>query len=195
MTALTAEAREALKEASDEAVQEKQGVFNKIKRYASEYSMKKKFSKPSQESKKAAAMKEGEDTFSKAVDLYNKGDVIFREGEPARCMYNVQTGWVDLYTGYGTPDEKLISTVGVATFFGEIGLISGSVRSLTAVAGIDRCMVESLKLEDFEELYTKNKIKVIRSIEYLSDRVRQLTDQYMEVCEQAYELCEKNDLS
>lgn len=185
-----AEVKTLLNKTSDEEAVKNPGFMDKIKQYAADYTMKKKSAKVSAESKKAASMKEGDNGFSKTVSTYNKGDVIFREGEPARCMYNVQTGWVDIYTGYGTPDETLISTVGIATFFGEIGLISGSVRSATAVAGMDRCMVESFTLEDFEELYTQNRLKVQRSIEYLAERVRLLTVQYLDACKMAYLFCE-----
>ena len=190
LTARISDVEETIKAASASDSQKEPGLFEKLSQFAKEYSMKSKFSKVSTETKKAEAMKEGEDVFSKALNTYNKGEVIFREGEPARCMYNVHTGWVDIYKGYGTPDEELISTVGVATFFGEIGLISGSVRTATAVAGIDRCMIESFTIDDFEEMYTQNPLKVQRSIEYLAERIRMLTDRYMELCEQAYDICE-----
>lgn len=185
------EVREALKEACPkEESGQKPGIMDKIKKFADEYRMAKKNAAVSSESKKSAAFKEGEAGFSKQVDSYHKGEIVFKDGEKARCMYDVQLGWVDIYSGYGTPDEKLITTIGVGSFFGEVGLLSDSERTATAVAGMEGTIIESLVTSDFEEIYTQNPLKIVRMMEYISDRVRRLTDEYLDACAAAYRITE-----
>ena len=33
--------------------------------------------------------------------LYAPGTVIFREGDPGDCMYDIQSGQVDIYVDFG----------------------------------------------------------------------------------------------
>lgn len=41
--------------------------------------------------------------------IFNKHDGIFNQGENAACMYEVHTGSVEIYFGYGTDQEKLLT--------------------------------------------------------------------------------------
>lgn len=41
--------------------------------------------------------------------LYAPGTVIFREGDPGDCMYEMQTGCVGVYCDYGGPNQKEVA--------------------------------------------------------------------------------------
>ena len=182
---------DALKATYLKDVAKEPGIFDKIKTFANQYSMMKKAEAVSAESQKAVIYENAGQGFAKTVDTYMKGDVIFKEGEPGHCMYSVQTGWVNIYTGYGTPEEKLINTMGVGTFFGEIGLVSDSPRTATAVADMNQCMVESFTLSDLTEMQEKDPLKVRVIVKHLADRIRVLTAQYVDACRVAYEISQE----
>ncbi len=168
----------------------KPGIAAKIKQFAAAYKMAAKNNKISHEALQDLVQTGHEDGFSKNVESYSKGTVIFKEGEPGRCMYDIFTGSVNIYTGYGTPDEKLITTVGVNKFFGEMGLFNDSPRTATAVVNMDHTMIQSLYIDDFTELYEKNPGKVRMLIKHMAFRVRKLTDQFTEACKLVYEVSE-----
>ena len=43
------------------------------------------------------------------IKSYDKGAVIFRQGDPGDCMYDIQFGKVGIFDHYGEPDEKKIA--------------------------------------------------------------------------------------
>ena len=168
----------------------KPGIADKIRQFAAAYKMAAKANKISKEALDELVQTGHENGFSKNVETYSKGTLLFKEGEPGKCMYDIFTGSVNIYTGYGTPEEKLITTIGVNKFFGEMGLLNESPRTATAVVNMDRTMIQSLYMEDFEELYKNNPIKVSMLIKHMAFRIRKLTDQYTEACKLVYEVSE-----
>src|SRR5256885_10149633 len=59
---------------------------------------------------------------------FKAGDFIFKEGEAGDEMYVVLEGEVDVIV-----HEKVVETVGVDNFLGEMALIDAQPRSATAV--------------------------------------------------------------
>ncbi len=57
------------------------------------------------------------------IRQYRAGDIIFNEGEPSACMYEIQLGEVDIYLNYGMPDQKLLSELEKDAIFGEMGML------------------------------------------------------------------------
>lgn len=84
--------------------------------------------------------------------IYNKGDVIFSEGEPASCAYIIEKGRVDLYI---LVDGKsvLINTLNEGQVFGEMSLIDNQIRSATAK------VLESTELVVISRNYFNEKLK------------------------------------
>ena len=68
------------------------------------------------------------------IKSYDKGAVIFRQGDPGDCMYDIQFGKVGIFDHYGEPDEKKIADLYIDQIFGEMGLLDHAPRSATAVA-------------------------------------------------------------
>ena len=56
---------------------------------------------------------------------FKKGEVIFKQGDLSDCMYDILWGEVGIYADYGTPEEKLLTTLETERFFGEMGMIEG----------------------------------------------------------------------
>jgi CRP/FNR family transcriptional regulator, cyclic AMP receptor protein len=67
---------------------------------------------------------------------YKAGDVIFREGDPARELFIVKSGTVEIRLG-----NKLLGTLPELSIFGEMALIDPAPRSATAVAATDAVIV------------------------------------------------------
>lgn len=120
--------------------------------------------------------------YSVSVEEYKPGTVIFREGEPGRCMYAIHAGKIGIFTGYGTPEEKKLTELMTNTFFGEMGMIEGAPRSATAVVLNEPATLEMIGPDDLAKLFTENPPKVEMILKNLSYRLRRLTQEYTEVC-------------
>ena len=66
--------------------------------------------------------------------VFHKGAVILREGDPATHCLLIKQGKVDIYVGYGTPEQKKVAELRDGALLGEMGLLDGKPRSATAVA-------------------------------------------------------------
>lgn len=75
---------------------------------------------------------------------FSAGSVILKEGDVATAAFLVKTGQVDIFIGYGTPNQKKVAEVLSGNLLGEMGLVNGLPRSATAVAVGS---VEALKLD------------------------------------------------
>jgi F420-non-reducing hydrogenase small subunit len=73
-------------------------------------------------------MSTGEELFG---SIYERGAVIFRQGEPADRMYVVQSGAVEITWGHRKQDIVL-NVIERGDFFGEMALIDNRPRSATA---------------------------------------------------------------
>lgn len=177
---------------------QREGLVDMIKKFANYYKNLDKKTRPSEEYLREAEGEAHTDGFSKKVDKYDEDDIIFREGEKGKCMYDIHFGTVGIYTDYGTDEEKLLTTLSADKFFGEIGLISGEPRTATAVVLEDGTIIETIYAEDLKELFEKNPAKVEMIIKHLSYRIRRLTYEYVKACQLIYDAAEaelKNSVS
>jgi len=67
---------------------------------------------------------------------YKAGDVIFREGDPAKELFVVKNGSVEICLG-----NRLVDILPERSIFGEMALIDPGPRSVTAVAATDTTLV------------------------------------------------------
>ncbi len=158
------------------------GLAARIKKFASFYKMSKAADAISQETLHKKAQSGHSDGYTTKVEAYKKGIVIFKEGETGDCMYDIHSGSVGIYKGYGTPEEKLLAKLSNDEFFGELGMIDNVKRSGTAVVLEDDTTLEIITAEDLKELFTKNPPKVEMILEHVSYRLRKLTKEYMSAC-------------
>ena len=165
----------------------KPSLADKIKKIVANYELMSKSNQPSAEFLRETGQSGHKDGFAKKVEKYKKGTVIFREGEMGRCMYDIHYGTIGIYTDYGTPKEKCLTTLYADKFFGEVGMLGNEPRTATAVALEDNTMLEAIYTDDFEELFQKNPAKIEMILKHLSFRIRRLTYEYVNACKLVYD--------
>ena len=121
---------------------------------------------------------------------FKKGEVIFKQGELSDCMYDIFWGEVGIYANYGTPEEKLLTTLKTEQFFGEMGMIEGRLRSATAVALEKDTRVKVITPETFNAYFQESPAKVLLIMQNMSCRIRELTRDYLEACRAVAEAVE-----
>ena len=167
----------------------REGLMQRMKKHSDYYRMHKKAaSQMSVEASRKNEEKDHANGYSKKVDRYEKGTVIFREGENGSCMYDVHTGRVGIYTGYGTPEETKLTELFPNQFFGEMGMISNIPRSATAITLEDETTIETIRPEDLYDLFEQNPPKVRMILRHLSSRLRKLTKEYLNACRLVYQV-------
>lgn len=121
------------------------------------------------------------------IKSFNKGEVIFREGEYSASMYQINSGTVGIFSAYQTEDEKELTKLGSEAFFGEMGIVECYPRSATAVALVDGTEVTEITERELSD-YLRNKPDVMLEImKQLSARLREVTASYEEACRTVYE--------
>jgi putative ABC transport system ATP-binding protein len=60
--------------------------------------------------------------------------VVFRQGDEGDQFYVIRHGAVDIIQNDGRPERRVLATLGVGEFFGEMALLTGERRSASAVA-------------------------------------------------------------
>ena len=121
------------------------------------------------------------------VCRYRAGDVIFHAGDEADCMYEVYEGSVGIYSEYRTSNEKLLTELSVDSVFGEMGILDDMPRSATAVCLTDCCVLVIGK-EHFMSFFQNKPLSVLRILQQMCRRLRDLTETYLQVCRALQEL-------
>lgn len=163
---------------------ENESLLALIQKHLGWFKSNKGFDKPS-----AEALRESSDKVSSNnVESYNKGTVIFKQGETGNCMYFVHGGTVGIYSNYGTDQQNKLTELYPVACFGEMGMIAGEVRSATAVADSNDTYVEIIRAEDLEELFKTCPVKIDMILRHLSYRLRSLTYDYFNTCKEIAEI-------
>ena len=102
---------------------------------------------------------------------YPRSAVVFREGDPADCMYILKEGAVEIKKKVER-GEALLKTIRMPNeFFGEMALMDGKPRSATALTTAPT----SLMVVDgatFERLLMTNGAFAVKIFKILADRIR-----------------------
>jgi CRP/FNR family cyclic AMP-dependent transcriptional regulator len=106
---------------------------------------------------------------------FPKGHVLFRDGEPGREMYVVQSGKVNI-TKTMRGSEIVLATLGPGKFLGEMALLLNKPRSAGAVMAEDgRLLVVDPK--NFEAMIRGSGEIAARLIKELADRLKDADEQ------------------
>lgn len=98
-----------------------------------------------------------------------RGTVLFREGDPGKEMYVVQSGKIAISKKVRDV-EKVLAILGPGEFFGEMAIISNKPRNATATVADDaRLLVIDPKT--FESMIRGNSEIAVRMIKKLADRL------------------------
>ena len=125
------------------------------------------------------------------IKTFSKGKVVFKEGDPGDCMYDVYSGKIGVYAAYGEPEQKLLMEYYPDQYFGEMGLLEHAPRSATAVAMENDTSAAVITEESFGEFFEKNPAKVLMVMQQMSHNLRRRTDDFVEVCRKIKELSDK----
>lgn len=106
---------------------------------------------------------------------FNKGDVLFREGEEAGEAYLLQEGSVRLVKRVRTVERSLM-VLKPNDLFGETALVDGSVRTSTAVALTDGASL-ALDPATFRRMLEANPPIALRLVQQLVRRLSDAEDQ------------------
>ena len=113
---------------------------------------------------------------------YAKGDIIFRQGDPAAVMYDIISGNVGIFSGYQSEQEEKIAEIEAGQVFGEMGMIEIYPRSATAVALEDDVVLAEIGEADLEAYFKDKPDKLLKLMRQLSERIRETTKKYVDVC-------------
>jgi pSer/pThr/pTyr-binding forkhead associated (FHA) protein len=94
------------------------------------------------------------------MHVFNRGELIIREGDPGRSIYIILDGRVKVFTRDRNCNELGLATLGVGQFFGEMSLVSGKPRSSSVVTLDSSVLVE---------LSSASMIKVIKENEAVKE--------------------------
>lgn len=106
---------------------------------------------------------------------FDKGDLIFREGDRGEKFYLIQSGKVRIVKNHGTPQEVSLTTFSKGEFFGEMALFDMETRSATALAD-EPCEVYELGQKNFEGFITQRPRVAYEVIQKLCNRIRHMND-------------------
>lgn len=118
---------------------------------------------------------------------FRAGDVIFRAGEQADCMYDIYDGSVGIYADYQAQNEKLLARLNADDTFGEMGILDDMPRSASAVCLTD-CAVQVIKPESFMAFFQQKPAKVLQILMQMCMRLRDLTNLYLQVSQELEQL-------
>lgn len=122
--------------------------------------------------------------------IFEAGDVIFREGQFALTMYEITAGTVGIFANYGSTGERQLATLGEGEFFGEMGLAECYPRSATAVAleaGTTVCEIDS---DEFASYFQDRPETVLTIMRAMSARLRETNARYLEAREAIHDAVE-----
>src|SRR5438105_3382787 len=118
----------------------------------------------------------GEDQlFQRFGREFRKGHVLFREGEPGREMFVIQSGKVNI-TKKVRETEKILATLGSGEFFGEMAILNNKPRSAGAIMAEDGKLLV-IDPRTFEAMIRGNVEIAVRLIKKLSDRLQEADEQ------------------
>ena len=113
---------------------------------------------------------------------FNKDEIIFKAGDFADCMFDIEWGSVGIYADFGENSQKLLTVLHADEFFGEMGLIDALPRSATAVSLEKGTICRKINIDDFSGFVKEKPAKLITILQHTGDRLRKLSEDYIEAC-------------
>lgn len=110
-------------------------------------------------------------------NFFQKGEKVFREGDPGDAAYLVESGSIGIFKTVEGEDIQL-ATMGDGELFGEMAIIDGSRRMAHAVA-LEDSVIVSLPRAGLEAMLAKQEPLVKTLIQILVDNLRNVHEVYM----------------
>ncbi len=98
-----------------------------------------------------------EELINKATLLrYNKGDMIFNQGDEADIFYIVRYGFVKISETRKDGKERVLAYLKGGHYFGEMALVKKNEKRMAAVTAINRTELIGISREDFINIIESN---------------------------------------
>lgn len=111
---------------------------------------------------------------------FDKGKIIFKEGDKEYTFFKVTEGKVGIYKGYSTKYEKHLTDRTPGDIFGEMGIIEYRSRSATAVA-LEYTELEAYSDAEFDDFLMNNPDKMFEILDTMIGRIRELSNDNKEI--------------
>ncbi|HFE52369.1 MAG TPA: cyclic nucleotide-binding domain-containing protein [Bacteroidetes bacterium] len=121
---------------------------------------------------------------------FEKGEVIFREGEPGVGMYIIYKGSVGIFKNTPSGGEELLAELKPGEFFGEMALLDESPRSATAKALEDSIILGLFQPDLFDLIERKPKLgtKILLNLAHIiGERLRRTNAELQQLREKLVE--------
>ncbi|HML22698.1 MAG TPA: cyclic nucleotide-binding domain-containing protein [Aggregatilinea sp.] len=99
---------------------------------------------------------------------FAEGEVIFREGDPGKVMYGVQSGEVQIIV-----NGQVVEVVGTGGIFGEMALIEQAPRSATVIAATE-CVIAPVDQLGFMFLTAETPSFALMIMSTMAQRLRRM---------------------
>ena len=97
---------------------------------------------------------------------FPQGSVILSEGEVNLDMYKIVKGFAEVYMGYGTENEEIVSIIDEGSCFGEFGLLlkKPSIYTVVAFSDVYALRVTEGEMGDFVQNNHKYIIDIMKNM-------------------------------
>ncbi len=112
------------------------------------------------------------------VRRFAPGELLVKEGDEAVAFFVVCGGQAEAVKGLGQEGERMLGTLSVGDFFGEMALLDGFPRA-TGVRAAGDCECLVLTRWDFLAVVRSNIEVALAILPVLSQRLRQCEDQLL----------------
>jgi CRP-like cAMP-binding protein len=106
------------------------------------------------------------------------GELLFRKGDPGRCMYVILEGRIQIYMESDNGQAAVLRVLESTQFFGEMALLDGGERSANALT-LTPCEFFVLERASFLNLITTYPELLTRLLSGLSERLRRTDERYL----------------
>ncbi len=113
--------------------------------------------------------------------FFNKGEVVFREGEIGKSFFQITKGTAGVYVRYGEADQRKLTDMKEGQFFGEMAVADAWSRSTTIIAEEPLYVLE-IDGSMLDTYFREQPDKILALMKQLGRRIRELTAEYDEVC-------------
>lgn len=111
---------------------------------------------------------------------FSKGDVIFKQGEEGKSLFQIAEGSVEVVANYAEEDEFPLAVLGVGKIFGEMAVVEDYPRSSTVIAKEDVRLWE-ITQEDLMSYFKERPEMILKIMKQIGSRIRNVTEDYNEV--------------
>lgn len=99
------------------------------------------------------------------------GKLLFLEGDPVMHFLIILEGYADVIRSMGTPEERLLATVGPGDFLGEMSIFSAKPRRTATARTTTLTRSLLISVDDFMTLLQRQPELAIRLLEELTRRI------------------------